>query len=287
VKANALIPSVQAMFWIAQAQDKLGRTEAAIEAYEAVTARADFAKLSEDKATIVRDRLAALKPPPAPPPADTTPPPAPPVDAAPPPPELAPAPPPITEPPPTPVETSPEPRANVVEAGVVLGVMFVPDDHNLLEHGHQQQPFEGPAWQFGLRGAYYPTSYLGFEGEYAHGLSSVKLHGVCGDVFVCDQTGTANFDSLRAHIIGQVPGSRLVPFGLLGVGMLHGDSQPNGSDNDFAFQAGAGLKLFATKMIVPRADVRFNFTQKKGGGLGDGMIVVPEILLGLSLAFGG
>src|SRR5882757_5090795 len=39
VKANALIPSVQAMFWIAQAQDKLGRTDAAIEAYEAITWR--------------------------------------------------------------------------------------------------------------------------------------------------------------------------------------------------------------------------------------------------------
>src|ERR1041384_5055915 len=64
VKANALISSVQAMYWIAQAQDKLGHTDAAIEAYEAVTARADFSKLSADKAAVVRDRLAALKPPP-------------------------------------------------------------------------------------------------------------------------------------------------------------------------------------------------------------------------------
>src|SRR3954468_10556109 len=53
VKANAMIPSVQAMYWIAQAQDKLGHTEAAIEAYEAITSRADFSKLSADKATIV------------------------------------------------------------------------------------------------------------------------------------------------------------------------------------------------------------------------------------------
>src|SRR3954470_16330101 len=61
VKANAMIPSVQAMYWIAQAQDKLGHTEAAIEAYEAITSRADSSKLSADKATIVNTRLAALK----------------------------------------------------------------------------------------------------------------------------------------------------------------------------------------------------------------------------------
>src|SRR5262245_12816497 len=49
VKANALIPSVQAMFWIARAQDQAGKLDAAIEAYEAITARADYGKLSEDK----------------------------------------------------------------------------------------------------------------------------------------------------------------------------------------------------------------------------------------------
>jgi tetratricopeptide (TPR) repeat protein len=76
VKANALIPSVQAMYWIAQAQDKLGRVDAAIEAYEAITARADFAKLSDDKAAVVRARLAALKAPPAPPVEAVPPPPA-------------------------------------------------------------------------------------------------------------------------------------------------------------------------------------------------------------------
>src|SRR5260221_357033 len=68
VKANALIPSVQAMYWIAQSQDKLGRTAAAIEAYEAITSRADFSKLSEEKLTTVHERLAALKAQTAPPP---------------------------------------------------------------------------------------------------------------------------------------------------------------------------------------------------------------------------
>ena len=83
VAANALIPSVQAMYWIAQAQDKLGRSEAAIEAYEAITARGDFSKLSADKSTMVRERLAALKAAAAPP-APAAPPPARPATTAPP-----------------------------------------------------------------------------------------------------------------------------------------------------------------------------------------------------------
>jgi hypothetical protein len=156
-----------------------------------------------------------------------------------------------------------------------------------LEKGYRQVPFDSPVWQLGLRGAYFPLSYLGIEGEYVHGFGQVaKVESSDGPISP-DTSRTANFDALRAHIVGQVPGSRLVPFALLGVGMLHGDSKYNGSDNDFAFQGGAGLKLYATKMFVPRADVRFNFTQKQGGGLGKGVIVVPEILLGLSLALGG
>src|SRR6478735_6615936 len=204
VKANALIPSVQAMFWIAQAQDKLGRTDAAIEAYEAVTARADFTKLSEDKATLVRERLAALKPPPPPPPPPAeTPPPAPPVETAPsalpePAPQAAPV---VNEPPASPPETSPEPRANVVEVGLTFGTMFVPDNHNLLQKSHQQVPFDSPVWQLGLRGAYFPMSYLGFEGEYVHGFGQVAEVNY-SDRPSLPNNRTANFDALRAHVIG-------------------------------------------------------------------------------------
>jgi hypothetical protein len=87
-------------------------------------------------------------------------------------------------------------------------------------------------------------------------------------------------------LIGQLPTSRLVPFALIGAGMLRGTSDPTGSDTDFDLQVGAGFKVMATKILVPRLDVRLNMTQKDGGGFTDGIAVHPEILLGVSFTLG-
>jgi hypothetical protein len=78
----------------------------------------------------------------------------------------------------------------------------------------------------------------------------------------------------------------LVPFALVGGGMIHGSSDRNGSDTDFLLQAGAGLKVMATRFLVPRLDLRANFTQKEGGKFTDGVSVHPEVLLGLSFTLG-
>ncbi len=278
VKANALIPSVQALYWIAQAQDKLGRTEAAIEAYEAITARADFAKLTDDKTATVRARLAALKTP-TPPPVDV-----------PPAPEAAPAatePPPLSEPPlvsqppSLPVESSNhlKPKKNTAELGVMGGVLFVSSSHNLVGPGKTQRELDGPAVQVGVRAAFFPVTVFGVEAEWAHGFAEVK-DGVGID------GGSADFDAVRGHLVGQLPGARVVPFALLGAGLLHGSSDQNGSDADFLLQAGAGLKVHATKLLVPRLDLRLNMSQKAGGKFSDGIALHPEVLLGLSFTLG-
>jgi len=284
VKANALIPSVQAMYWIAQAQDKLGRVDAAVEAYEAITARADFAKLSEDKAAVVRARLAALKAPPAPlaepaPIAEAAPPPPPPAE------EPAPAatmpPPVVNEPPPPPGDGSKQylPKKNTAELGVMGGALFVSPSHNLVGAGRTQAEFKLPAWQVGVRAAFFPVSVFGIEAEWAHGFGKVKP-GVGID------SGSADFDVVRGHLIGQLPSSRVVPFGILGGGLLYGSSDQNGSDADFLLQAGVGLKVMATKLLVPRLDARLNMTQKKGGKFSDGVAFHPEVLLGLGFTLG-
>jgi hypothetical protein len=282
VKANAVIPSVQAMYWIAQAQDKLGHSDAAIEAYEAITSRADYSKLSEDKAGVVRDRLAALKAAAAPPPPPASPPAAepPPPPAAEPPPPVATLPsPPIDEPPPRPETDVVLPARNTAELGVLGGAMFVSSTHGLVKAGHTQREFDGPAWQVGLRAAFFPEKVFGVEGEYAHGFGSAKDSGGSAG-------GNAKFDVIRGHLIGQLPTSRVVPFALLGAGLLHGNSKPNGADNDFLLEAGIGLKVMATKLLVPRLDFRLNATQKKGGGFSDGLAISPEVLLGLSFTLG-
>lgn len=288
VKANALIPSVQAMYWIAQAQDKMGRTELAIEAYEAVTARADFSKLSPDKAATVHERLAALKAAKEPPPAAAEP--APPEPAQ----ELPPAEPapqvaavPASDlslspaiPPPLHSEAeSLRPARNTAELGLMGGVLIVSDAHNLVGHGQQHRAFEAPVWQVGVRAAFFPAVVFGVEAEWAHGFGSeAELNGAKGS--------SANFDIVRGHLIGQLPTSRLVPFALLGGGMMRGSSDQNGSDTDFLLQAGAGLKVIATPLLVPRLDLRVNMTQKQGGRFWDGISAHPEALLGLSFTLG-
>lgn len=293
VAANALIPSVQAMYWIAQAQDKLGRSEAAIEAYEAITSRGDFSKLSADKAAVVRDRLAALKaaqpPPPAPAPEPTpAPEPAPAYSE----PEPAPSPPPALPSEPPPLHDDNEdylPQKNTAELGVMGGVLFVSPNHNFVEGTATQQEFDVPTAQIGVRAAFFPATVFGVEAEWAHGFGAVK------------DGNSASFDVVRGHLIGQLPTSRFVPFALLGAGILRADSgdplaskdlnstatvDGMGVDTDFILEAGIGFKVMATKLLVPRLDIRLGMTQAEGGGFADGVALHPEILLGLSFNLG-
>jgi hypothetical protein len=290
VKANALIPSVQALYWIAQAQDKLGRVDAAVEAYEAIIARADFSKLSEDKAAIVRARLAALKSPPAPPVPTPAPEPAPPAEppAEEPPPVATMPPPDVSEPPPR-VDSSKDllPKKNTAELGVMGGVLFVSDSNNLVAGGHERHEFKAPVVQVGIRAAFFPVSVFGVEAEWAHGFGKMGRRFDAGTAPITDDLNEPQFDAVRGHLIGQLPTSRVVPFALLGAGLLHVHSKQTGSDGDFLLEAGVGVKVIATKLLVPRLDARLNMTQKNGGGFTDGIAVHPEILLGLSFKLGG
>jgi hypothetical protein len=296
VKANALIPSVQAMYWIARSQDELGNGSAAIEAYEAITARGDFSKLSQDKAAMVRQRLAALKAaaePPPPPPAPE--PPAP--EPLPPPPAPEPAPPPPPPPPPSqaspvlPLPLPPEPDANellpqrnTAELGVMGGALFVSPDHNLVGAGRPHQELNTPVWQVGLRAAYFPLTVVGVEAEWAHGFGSGK-----------DDDERAHLDVVRGHVIAQLPTNRFVPFVLLGAGLLRSSHAEGtraypgtsmGADTDFLLQGGIGFKVMATELLVPRVDLRLGMTQAEGGAFSDGVALHPELLFGLSFTLG-
>lgn len=281
VKANALIPSVQAMYWIAQAQDKLGHTDAAIEAYEAILSRADFSKLSADKASTVRERLAALKPPPPPAPEPAPPPePAPaPEAAAPPPPVAAPPSYVVTEPPPPPAKSDDLPKRNTAEVGVMGGVLFVSDSNNLVAGGHEQRSYQLPVWQIGARVAFFPEKVFGVEVEYAHGFGRTEK-------LTSSPSSSADFNAVRGHLIGQLPTSRFVPFALLGGGFLAASSKPTGPDTDFLLEAGLGAKVMAGKLLVPRLDFRLGMTQKQGGKFADGLAFHPEVLLGLAFKLG-
>lgn len=286
-KANAKIPSVQAMFWIAQSHDKLGHTEQAIRAYQELAAHPDFSKLSPDKQQTLNERLAALQPsvpPPEPAPVAPAPAPAPATSVEPPPESAAPAqaetrPLPLPSQPPALPHDELRPAPHTFELGVLGGVLFVSDSNNLVERGQQHPRFKTGVGQAGARAAYFPFTFLGVEAEYAHGFGVSKSQAPYS-------SAAAHFDVVRGHVIGQLPLPHVVPFALVGAGLLHGSSDPGGSDTDLLLQAGLGAKWIATELLVPRLDFRLNMTQKQGGGLGDGVALHPEVLLGLGFTLG-
>jgi tetratricopeptide (TPR) repeat protein len=278
VKANALIPSVQAMFWIARSQDQAGRLDEAIAAYDGVLARADFDKLSPDKQATVKERQAALKKQKEPAPPAPTPP-----QALPEPPAPAPPPPLVVETPmaPMPLPSMHDdaddflPKRNTAELGIMGGTLFVGNSNNLAERRKSPSKYDMPIWQIGARAAFFPERVFGIEAEYAHGFGKVRR-----------DDERANFDVVRGHLIGQLPTARAVPFALLGAGMLRAKSDASGRDRDLLFEAGIGLKVMATEILVPRIDARVGLTQKEGGGFADGVVFHPELLLGLSFVLG-
>ncbi|HET7545740.1 MAG TPA: PEGA domain-containing protein [Polyangiaceae bacterium] len=60
-KANELIPSVQASYWVAKSLDQGGKTDEAIKGYEALLADPNASKLGEEKLADANARLTALK----------------------------------------------------------------------------------------------------------------------------------------------------------------------------------------------------------------------------------
>jgi len=60
-KANEILPSPHAEYWMAMALDKQGKGEDAAAAYEKLLAHADVSKIGDEKLGQVKDRLAELK----------------------------------------------------------------------------------------------------------------------------------------------------------------------------------------------------------------------------------
>ncbi len=288
-KAYEILPSPHAQFWIAQALDNAGKSDEAIAAYEKLLADPDVPKIGQDKQDKAKARLEALKNPPpakpAEPPAETTPPAETAPPAAEPPPEPE-APPPATDTTPPPEQTPKndlKPTKNLIELGLFTGPLFISSEHNLVEDPNPFSEYSSPAWLVGLRLAYFPASFLGIEGEYAHGFGSVEGSAPAS---IAGADDSAAFNTARGHLVLQVPSWRFVPFAVVGAGVLQASSDRLGSDGDFLLEAGIGGKFAISKVFSPRLDVRFDMHQKKGGSFSDGITVSPEVLLGASFTFG-
>lgn len=161
------------------------------------------------------------------------------------------------------------PEANLMEMGLFGGVIFPSKRHELYDPHRAFQKYGSAAPELGMRVGYYPLSFLGVEAEGAVMPTSTK------------DDKSAGLWAVRGHGVLQLPIASLVPFLLIGGGVLGAGSDSLGSDADPAVHFGAGLKAPLDDFLSVRLDVRDTMSQK--GQAEDGAQTHhPEILLGLT-----
>jgi outer membrane protein OmpA-like peptidoglycan-associated protein len=174
-----------------------------------------------------------------------------------------------------------KPQDNLWEAGLFVGPIFISDDNSfrgptVVNPGAPPtvQPvstFKQPAVELGLRGGYYPLSFLGGELE---GMLSVAETDAGQGVTVL---------GARAQVVVQSPFWSLVPFLVGGAGYWNVRNEASGNDGDPAFHFGGGAKLNVTDKLAVRVDVRDSITNQRGNGPYPHNI---EALAGANLVFG-
>jgi outer membrane protein OmpA-like peptidoglycan-associated protein len=157
-------------------------------------------------------------------------------------------------------------HSNYFEVGLFGGVVWLSDNHAL--YARDQQPLN-TAPEMGARVAYFPVPFLGGELEGAAGRSKT------------DSGDPADIWTVRAHAVAQLPGSAVVPFALLGGGVLGAGSNVTGADSDKLFHFGAGVKVALDDFLGLRLDLRDNLTQKVAASSGT-LTHSPEVTLGLT-----
>jgi OOP family OmpA-OmpF porin len=169
------------------------------------------------------------------------------------------------------------------EAGLFGGVAFFPSEHNLqdlelvAQNGHDELDL---GMEAGLRLAFFPLTFFGVEVEGGAIFSSVKSAGDSATVL-----------TVRGHGILQLPIARLVPFVLVGGGMLSLSSSATslGDDSDPALHFGGGFKFAFNEYLGLRLDVRDTLLQRNKllPGVENGDVEHEvELLLGLSFTLG-
>ncbi|HKY38509.1 MAG TPA: OmpA family protein [Polyangiaceae bacterium] len=179
------------------------------------------------------------------------------------------------------------PTPMALELGFYGGVAIFSAQHNLqdLEVIAQEPPAQGhqklgPGLDLGLRAGFYPSSWLGVEGEL--GLIPTSTGG---------NDESATIWTYRGSLVGQYPEYRLVPFVLAGAGGMNLKSSQSGlgDDSDPALHFGLGAKFAITQDFTARLDFRDNLMQENriNPVTEDGDLVQNfEVLLGVSFTLG-
>lgn len=166
------------------------------------------------------------------------------------------------------------PRRNMWEVGI-FGGLWIPSSQIEL-HDRNLPPIRFDTGAvLGLRAGYYPLRHFGLEGELAMMPTRVETEQ------------RAFVSSARAHAVLQLGLYRIVPFAMLGGGVLtvRSDDSAAGRNGDEALHVGGGLKLFLTEHIVLRLEGR-DVMSPKEGRTPNAPAHTGEFLVGFSLALG-
>lgn len=169
------------------------------------------------------------------------------------------------------------PERNMLELGIFGGLAFPAQrlelfepDLNLPAQGYKALRRVAP--EIGGRIGFYPLRFLGAEIE---GAAIPARTDADGD--------RATLWAFRGHVIAQLPKWSVTPFVLAGPSALGVVSERNavGRDVDLGFHFGAGVKVFVSRRVALRFDLRDTLTAKRG--VSDGVGHTIELLAGLSL----
>ena len=174
---------------------------------------------------------------------------------------------------------APEPMMG--EFGIYGGVLLPTPNHewfgadlDLPDQGFK--PLDVVAPDIGLRAGFYPIRFFGIEAE-----------GGVMPAVLADGTGNPLLYTIRGSLVAQLGLWSVTPFVLVGAGGL-GVSSPRdvlGKDIDPALHFGGGVKIYMTRYVALRLDVRDVVSYKSGV---ENVFIShsPEILLGLSFTIG-
>ncbi|MEM9462041.1 MAG: OmpA family protein [Myxococcota bacterium] len=172
------------------------------------------------------------------------------------------------------------PERHMLELGVFGGIIIPARDLELFEPNPNLPsqgflPLATVAPSLGLRLGYYPLRFLGVEAEGAY-MPTTTL----------DAGYSARLWALRGHVIGQLPVASIAPFVVFGAGVfgVQGNEVVLGRDVDPAIHLGIGTKVFISRRVVARLDLRDQISPRRGDGGGATNSI--EVLVGLSIPLG-
>ncbi len=164
------------------------------------------------------------------------------------------------------------PKAHTLSLGFSGGAFMTSGGDGLVAETGSAD-LAGAGFNFLLRIAYEPFTFVGVEAEAGH---------IAVDSDTYQET---SLYALRGHVIAQYP-AQWAPFVVVGGGVLGltGAEDRMGSDQSPEFHWGAGIKYFALPNVVARLDARHTLAMAGGQGMAHHFEVLGGVAFTLASA---